>query len=52
MGDKITNNMDLKIITCICGNQYPSRKDPNSQLKHERPQCGKCGQREYKRTKK
>jgi len=46
MGDKIT--MNLKIIKCVCGNQYASKKNPKAKLIHERPQCVVCGKREYK----
>ena len=28
-----------------CNNEYPSRKDLNAEKKHDRPQCGVCGER-------
>jgi len=28
-----------------CNNEYPSRKDLNAGKKHDRPQCGVCGER-------
>lgn len=40
--------MTLKIITCICGNQYASKKDPKAKRVHDRPQCVECGAREFK----
>lgn len=43
--------MKISIITCVCGNDYPSRKDPDDELVKNRPQCGKCGRREYKKIK-
>ena len=46
MGDKIT--MSLKIIKCVCGNKYASKKDPKAKLIHDRPQCVICGKRESK----
>jgi hypothetical protein len=45
-GDNIT--MSLKIIKCVCGNQYASKKNSKAKLIHERPQCVVCGKREYK----
>lgn len=44
--------MSLKIITCVCGNQYASRKDPEATRIHDRPQCVECGKREYNTAKK
>jgi len=41
--------MSLKIITCVCGNKYASRRDIKSELVRKRPQCGICGKREYKK---
>ncbi len=41
--------MSVKIIRCVCGNKYATRKDPKSELVRERPQCGICGKREYKK---
>jgi hypothetical protein len=41
--------MSVKIITCACGEKYPTRKDPKAELARDRPQCGKCGKREYKK---
>lgn len=41
--------MDLHIIKCVCGNQYPSRKNHKAKNVHDRPQCGVCGKREYKK---
>ena len=41
--------MSVKIIKCVCGNKYASRKNPKAELVRERPQCGICGKREYKK---
>ncbi len=41
--------MSVKIIKCVCGNKYATRKDPKAELVRERPQCGICGKREYKK---
>ena len=41
--------MSLRIVTCVCGNKYASRKDPTAELMRDRPQCGICGKREYKK---
>ncbi len=40
--------MAYKIIKCICGKEYPSRRDQKAKNTHDRPQCAKCGKREYK----
>jgi hypothetical protein len=41
--------MSVKIITCVCGEKYPTRKNPKAELVRERPQCFACGKREYKK---
>jgi len=41
--------MSLRIVTCVCSNQYASRKNPKAELMRDRPQCGICGKREYKK---
>ena len=41
--------MSVKIIRCVCGNKYATRKNPKAELMRERPQCGICGKREYKK---
>ncbi len=41
--------MSIKIITCVCGNKYASKRDTKAELVRERPQCIICGKREYKK---
>ncbi len=41
--------MSLRIVTCVCSNKYATRKDPKAGLMRDRPQCGICGKREYKK---
>ena len=41
--------MSLSIIICVCGNKYATRKDRKAELIRDRPQCGICGKREYKK---
>ena len=41
--------MSLRIVTCVCGNKYATRKDPKAELARDRPQCRICGKREYKK---
>ena len=41
--------MSLRIVVCVCGNKYATRKNPKAELIRDRPQCGRCGKREYKK---
>ena len=45
IGKKIKNEYDIICDTPDCGNVYSTDKDPNAELKDDRPQCKKCGKR-------
>ncbi len=45
IGKKSKNEYDIICDTPDCGNVYSTDKDPNAELKDDRPQCKKCGKR-------
>ena len=45
IGKKIKNEFDIICDTPDCGNVYSTDRDPNAELKDDRPQCKKCGKR-------
>jgi len=39
----------MRIIKCVCGVEYATKKNPKAEKVHDRPQCSICGKREYKK---
>jgi len=42
-------NKGMRIIKCVCGKEYATKKNPKAEKVHDRPQCSICGKRKYKK---